>query len=143
MSAFFEGLLSAILMIVLPVGVYLLLIGGVIVIDSYYGIVVSKKQKIPFNWYFFLKMLTIKISRYTPAMIGIYWMDQKILNEIVMQIVSIDCLITRVGCIVLCSTEIASINRNFKVIHGKSIVEMLLNVGKSARKVSEEIKDIK
>lgn len=143
MSTFIESLVNAVLMIVLPVGVYLLLIGGVIVIDSYYGVIVSKKQNRPFNLYYFLKMYGVKISRYTPAMIGVYWMDYKILNEIVLNFFNVDLFITRIICGVLMSTEIISINRNFKIIHGKSIGEMLLDVWKVGKKASDKIKEIK
>ena len=127
-------------MIVLPVQLYLLIIGGMILLDTYYGVYAKIKTGEKFNWLKFFKGLRFKLALYTPAMVGIFWFDTFILNELILKYFNFDLLITHIGCVVLSSTEIASINKNYKVITGKSLYEKCLDFYKFLKKLNKKYK---
>lgn len=143
MSTFFSSIANFILAIILPVQLYLLLIGGVILLDSYYGYhkAIFLKEKI--SWLKFFKGIRKKIAIYTPAMLGIYWLDFHLLNEFLLQFLSIDMVITKIGCTVLLSTEIASINQNIKTITGKSLYKRIKDTMGVAKDLKQDIDSFK
>lgn len=144
MSSFFNAVLNFFLAIILPVQVYLLLIGGVILLDCWYGYMKAKKQSnIGFDAFLLLRGIRNKMAIYTPAMVGVYWLDFHLLNEFLMAVITVPMVVTKVGCIILMSTEIASINRNIKVITGKSLKQRIKESMDFAKDVNEDIKDLK
>lgn len=144
MSTFFNAILNFLLAIILPVQVYLLLIGGVILLDSWYGYLKAKKKSGGgFDMFLLLSGIRNKMAIYTPAMLGVYWLDFHLLNEFLLTIITVPMAITKVGCVILMSTEIASINRNIKAITGKSLRQRVKESMNYAKEVNDGIKDLK
>lgn len=142
MSSFLNALLNLFLAIILPVQVYLLLIGGVILLDSYYGILVARKEKVGFDIMKLLKGIVRKMAIYTPAMLGVYWLDVHLLSEFVQQFITIQSAITKIGCAVLISTELASINRGITKLTGLGLRERLKNLFKVAKETKDDYDSI-
>lgn len=141
MNTFFEAVINFILAIILPVGVYLLIIGGLMFVDTLLGLYRVKKNKEKFIWSKFFKGLITKMYVYTPIIVCVYWMDFHLLNDIVKLFINVDLLFTKLASLILSSTEITSINKNFKAVTGKSLLDRLRNVVKVAHSVKNEIND--
>lgn len=142
MSSLLNTVLNFLLAIILPVQVYLLLIGGVILMDSYYGILLVRKEKGKFSALKMFKGIRNKIAIYTPAMLGVYWLDMHLLNEFVLQFINIQSAVTKIGCAVLISTELSSINENINKITGTSLRQRLKNLFRVAKDVKNDYDDI-
>jgi len=103
----------------------------------------KKQSNIGFDAFLLLRGIRNKMAIYTPAMVGVYWLDFHLLNEFLMAVITVPMVVTKVGCIILMSTEIASINRNIKVITGKSLKQRIKESMDFAKDVNEDIKDLK
>ena len=142
MSNILNAILNFFLAIILPVQIYLLLIGAVILLDSYYGYLKSRKDKHKFDIYLLLAGIRDKVKIYAPAIIAIYWLDEHLINEFVLTLLSIQLAATKIGCAVLISTELASVNKNIKAITGKSLQQRMKDTLKVAKDVKESSDDL-
>lgn len=142
MSSFTNYILSLFLALVLPVQIYLLLIGGAILMDSYYGALWAKKNKNKFNLVKLFRGIRNKMAIYTPAMLGIFWLDFHLLNEFVLQFITVDSAVTKLGCAILISTELASINQKINYLTGVSLRQRMKNTFKFFKDSKESIEDI-
>lgn len=143
MSTFVNTLINLFLALVLPVQIYLLLIGGVILMDSYYGAMWSNKNGDKFSLLKLLKGIRRKMAIYTPAMLGVYWLDAHLLNEFVLQFITISSAITKIGCAVLISTELTSINQNINNLTGTSLRQRMRNTFKFFKSTKDSLEDFK
>lgn len=138
MATFFSAVFNFFLAIILPVQLYLLLIGGVILLDTYFGVIKSRREKEKFSLHRMLKGIALKMCVYSPAMLGVYWLDAELLNEFVMLFINIELAVTKIGCAILVSTELTSINGNIKKITGKSLVTRVKESFKIAKDIKKE-----
>jgi hypothetical protein len=138
MSTFLTSLLNLFLAIILPVQAYLLLIGGFILLDTFYGVLVSMKGSKEFNFKLMITGIIRKIAVYSPAMLGVYYLDATLLNEFVSSFISIDSAITKIGCAILMSAEIASINDSIKKLTGKGIMRRIREGFGIAKEIKNE-----
>lgn len=121
MQTFFELILNAILAIILPIQIYLLLVGGFIALSTFLGILAAKKEKEKIELGKLTSGLVRKMFIYTPTTIAIYWLDTILLGDILMQFIPVQNFITKVGTMIILGNEFVSINKNFAILTGKSI----------------------
>lgn len=142
MTTFLESAINILLAIILPAGAYLLLIGLLMLTDTLLKLYSLKQTKEKMDWMKLFKGLQQKMLVYTPIILCIYWMDTLLMNDIVKQFVDVDLLTTKLGSLVLASTEITSINKNFKAITGKSLLDRVKNVLHVAKDVKKGLDSI-
>lgn len=122
---------------------FLLLITVFALGDHVFGVwkVLVLKQKFDL-WEGILRTFS-KIAAYT-VVIGLFYMlDEKLLNEVSVKLLSTKDVLSKVVTLGLCLHEWSSVNRNFKEVKGVSIYESLMGGISTARKVMEKAGTIK
>lgn len=143
MTNLLNSALSLLAAFVLPVQVYLLLIGGVILLDSYYGAMWANKNGDKFSVLKLLKGIRNKMAIYTPAMLGVFWLDFHLLNEFVTQFINVQSAVTKIGCAILISTELASINDKINKLTGTSLRQRMNNTFKFFKESKDKYDEFK
>lgn len=143
MTNVINSALSLLAAFVLPVQVYLLLIGGVILLDSYYGAMWARKNGGKFSMLKLLKGIRNKMAIYTPAMLGVFWLDFHLLNEFVLQFITVNSAVTKIGCTILISTELASINEKINKLTGTSLRQRMNNTFKFFKESKDKYDEFK
>lgn len=136
-----ETILNGILFILLPVEVYLMLVGIFIALDSYFRVWFSFKKK-DFSLGLLLKGMLKKMWLYTPIVVSIFYLDTLALNEIVIRSINIDHLITRFVTGVIIFYELGSINKNIKLVTGKSFFLLAKTFFNFVVSFKQKIKDL-
>ena len=121
----------------LPISGILLMIGVLIIIDTFTGIWKAKKlgEKITSRK---LSSIISKLALYELTVIMFFLIDKFILNDIILTFFSVPFMLTKVVALVLASIEVMSINENYKVISTKN-----LDLWQSAKALFARAKDIK
>lgn len=143
MTNVLNSALSLLAAFVLPVQVYLLLIGGVILLDSYYGAMWARKSGEKFSALKLFKGIRNKMAIYTPAMLGVFWLDFHLLNEFVTQFINVQSAVTKIGCAILISTELSSINEKINNLTGTSLRQRMKNTFKFFKESKDKYDELK
>lgn len=142
MSNIGSFILSGVLSILLPVKLYLIVITIIIFLDMFYGIRSLKKKSKSFKWSIFLDGFIKKTAIYTPAIVGIYYLEAFILKEIMEYFINIPFIITKVMTMGILSRELISINSNYETISGQSITSGVKSIFKIVKDSKKEIDNI-
>jgi len=121
----------------LPISGILLMIGILIVIDTFTGIKKAHKlkEKITSRK---LSAIISKLLLYEVTVIMFFLIDKFILNDIILTFFSVPFMLTKIVALVLASVEVISINENIKVISTRN-----LDLWQSAKALFARAKDIK
>ena len=121
----------------LPISGILLMIGVLIIIDTFTGIkkAYKLKEKITSRK---LSSIISKLALYEVTVIMFFLIDQFILNDIILIFFSVPFMLTKIVALVLASVEVISINENIKVISTRN-----LDLWQSAKALFARAKDIK
>lgn len=125
-----------------PIKPLILAVGFIVIIDTIFGILRSRKLKIKFTsrrfYAFFKKSLVYQLLIITTFLI-----DKNLLNEFMTMIVSIDYVTTKVITAAICFNEIKSIDENVKIAFKIDISKWILDLFKFTKSVKEGINEIK
>jgi len=121
----------------LPISGILLMIGVLIIIDTFTGIKKANKlkEKITSRK---LSAIISKLLLYEVTVIMFFLIDQFILNDIILIFFSVPFMLTKIVALVLASVEVISINENIKVISTRN-----LDLWQSMKLLFARAKDIK
>lgn len=138
MQTLIESLLHLILAIILPVNLYIFLIGGFILFSTVLGIFADIKQKNKFSFPKLINSLFMKMFMYTTTIISVYYLDKIILNEFIMKVITIDMAITKIATGIVLSKEFISINKNFGILTGTTLVERFTETFNFTKKIKDK-----
>jgi len=121
----------------LPISGILLMIGVLIIIDTFTGIKKANKlkEKITSRK---LSAIISKLLLYEVTVIMFFLIDQFILNDIILIFFSVPFMLTKIVALVLASVEVISINENIKVISTRN-----LDLWQSAKALFARAKEVK
>jgi phage-related holin len=144
MKSFPLQLLTALLLFFAPIQQLVMVVGLVILCDTFTGIYKSVKLD---GWKSIrsrkLSNIISKMVLYEVAIIVLYPIDKFLLNELLLNIVSVQFFSTKVACVLLILVEITSIKENIEEALKIDIWKTLKNFIKRAKEVSNNYDEIK
>ena len=144
MKTFPLQLLTALLLFFAPIQQLVMVVGLVILCDTFTGIYKSVKL---FGWKSIrsrkLSNIISKMVLYEIAIIVLFPIDKFLLNELLLNIVSVQFFSTKVTCVLLILVELTSIKENIEEALKIDIWKTLKNFIKRAKEVSNDYDEIK
>jgi hypothetical protein len=144
MKSFLLQLLTALLLFFAPIQQLVMVVGLAILCDTFTGIYKSVKLD---GWKSIrsrkLSNIISKMVLYEVAIIVLYPIDKFLLNELLLNIVSVQFFSTKIACVLLVLVELTSIKENIEEALKIDIWKTLKNFIKRAKEVSNNVDDIK
>jgi hypothetical protein len=144
MKTFPLQLLTALLLFFAPIQQLVMVVGLVILCDTFTGIYKSVKLD---GWKSIrsrkLSNIISKMVLYEVSIIVLYPIDKFLLNELLLNIVSVQFFSTKIACVLLVLVELTSIKENIEEALKIDIWKTLKNFIKRAKEVSNNVDDIK
>ena len=144
MKTFPLQLLTALLLFFAPIQQLVMVVGLAILCDTFTGIYKSVKLD---GWKSIrsrkLSNIISKMVLYEVSIIVLYPIDKFLLNELLLNIVSVQYFSTKVACVLLILVEITSIKENIEEALKIDIWKTLKNFIKRAKEVSSDYDEIK
>jgi len=144
MKTFLLQLLTALLLFFAPIQQLVMVVGLAILCDTFTGIYKSVKLD---GWKSIrsrkLSNIISKMVLYEVAIIVLYPIDKFLLNELLLNIVSVQFFSTKVACVLLILVELTSIKENIEEALKIDIWKTLKNFIKRAKEVSSDYDEIK
>ena len=135
-------LISICLAFFIPISGILIMIGVLIIIDTFTGIWKANKleDKITSRK---LSAIISKLALYEITVIMFFLIDRFILNDIILTFFSVPFMLTKVVALVLASIEVMSINENYKVVKGIDLWQSMKLLFARAKDIKDDINKIK
>ena len=144
MKSFLLQLLTALLLFFAPIQQLVMVVGLAILCDTFTGIYKSVKL---YGWKSIrsrkLSNIISKMVLYEISIIVLYPIDKFLLNELLLNIVSVQYFSTKVACVLLILVELTSIKENIEAALKIDIWKTLKNFIKRAKEVSNNYDEIK
>jgi hypothetical protein len=144
MKTFLLQLLTALLLFFAPIQQLVMVVGLAILCDTFTGIYKSVKLD---GWKSIrsrkLSNIISKMVLYEISIIVLYPIDKFLLNELLLNIVSVQYFSTKVTCVLLILVELTSIKENIEEALKIDIWKTLKNFIKRAKEVSNNYDEIK
>ena len=144
MKSFLLQLLTALLLFFAPIQQLVMVVGLAILCDTFTGIYKSVKLD---GWKSIrsrkLSNIISKMVLYEVSIIVLYPIDKFLLNELLLNIVSVQFFSTKVACVLLILVELTSIKENIEEALKIDIWKTLKNFIKRAKEVSNNYDEIK
>ena len=144
MRTFLLQLLAALLLFFAPIQQLVMVVGLAIMLDTFTGIYKSVKL---FGWKSIrsrkLSNIISKMVLYEVSIIVLFPIDKFLLNELLLNIVSVQYFSTKVACVLLILVELTSIKENIEEALKIDIWKTLKNFIKRAKEVSNNYDEIK
>jgi hypothetical protein len=144
MKSFPLQLLTALLLFFAPIQQLVMVVGLVILCDTFTGIYKSVKLD---GWKSIrsrkLSNIISKMVLYEVSIIVLFPIDKFLLNELLLNIVSVQFFSTKVACVLLILVELTSIKENIEEALKIDIWKTLKNFIKRAKEVSNNYDEIK
>lgn len=144
MKSFLLQLLTALLLFFAPIQQLVMVVGLAILCDTFTGIYKSVKLD---GWKSIrsrkLSNIISKMVLYEVSIIVLYPIDKFLLNELLLNIVSVQFFSTKVACVLLILVELTSIKENIEAALKIDIWKTLKNFIKRAKEVSNNYDEIK
>ena len=135
-------LISICLAFFIPISGILIMIGVLIIIDTFTGIWKANKleDKITSRK---LSAIISKLALYEVTVIMFFLIDRFILNDIILTFFSVPFMLTKVVALVLASIEVMSINENYKIVKGIDLWQSMKLLFARAKDIKDDINKIK
>jgi hypothetical protein len=144
MKTFLLQLLTALLLFFAPIQQLVMVVGLAILCDTFTGIYKSVKLD---GWKSIrsrkLSNIISKMVLYEVSIIVLFPIDKFLLNELLLNIVSVQFFSTKVACVLLILVELTSIKENIEEALKIDIWKTLKNFIKRAKEVSNNYDEIK
>jgi hypothetical protein len=143
MRTFFLQLLAALLLFFAPIQQLVMVVGIAIMLDTFTGIYKSVKLG---GWRSIrsrkLSNIISKLVLYEVSIILLYPIDKFLLNELLLNIVSVQFFSTKVACVLLILVELTSIKENIEAALKINIWQILKRTINRAKEISHDVDDI-
>ena len=144
MKTFSLQLLAALLLFFAPIQELVMAVGLAIMLDTFTGIYKSVKLG---GWKSIrsrkLSNIISKLVLYEVSIILLYPIDKFLLNELLLNIVSVQFFSTKVACVLLILVELTSIKENIEAALKINIWQILKKAISRAKELKGDIDDIK
>jgi len=144
MRTFLLQLLTALVLFFAPIQQLVMVVGLAILFDTFTGIYKSVKLT---GWKSIrsrkLSNIISKMVLYEISIIVLYPIDKFLLNELLLNVVSVQFFSTKVACVLLILVEITSIKENIEAALKINIWKNLKNLINRAKEISNNVDDIK
>ena len=144
MRTFLLQLLAALVLFFAPIQQLVMVVGLAILLDTFTGIYKSVKLS---GWKSIrsrkLSNIISKMVLYEISIIVLYPIDKFLLNELLLNVVSVQFFSTKVACVLLILVEITSIKENIEAALKINIWKNLKNLINRAKEISNNVDDIK
>jgi len=144
MRTFLLQLLAALVLFFAPIQQLVMVVGLAILFDTFTGIYKSVKLT---GWKSIrsrkLSNIISKMVLYEISIIVLYPIDKFLLNELLLNVVSVQFFSTKVACVLLILVEITSIKENIEAALKINIWKNLKNLINRAKEISNNVDDIK
>jgi hypothetical protein len=135
-------ILGSLFIFIAPIKPLLFIVGFIVVLDTIFGILRSRKLKIKFTsrrfYSFFKKSLVYQLLIITTFVI-----DKNLINEFMNMIVVMEFLSTKIVTAAICFNELTSINENVKITYGINIVSYIKKLFKFTKQVKDGLNEFK
>lgn len=143
MRTFLLQLLAALLLFFAPIQQLVMVVGIAIMLDTFTGIYKSVKLN---GWRSIrsrkLSNIISKLVLYEVSIILLYPIDKFLLNELLLNIVSVQFFSTKVACVLLILVELTSIKENIEAALKINIWQILKRTINRAKEISHDVDDI-
>jgi hypothetical protein len=143
MKTFLLQLLAALLLFFAPIQELVMVVGLAIMLDTFTGIYKSVKLQ---GWKSIrsrkLSNIISKMVLYEVSIIILYPIDKFLLNELLLNIVSVQFFSTKVACVLLILVELTSIKENIEAALKINIWQILKRTINRAKEISHDVDDI-
>ena len=144
MRTFLLQLLAALLLFFAPIQQLVMVVGLAITLDTFTGIYKSVKLG---GWRSIrsrkLSNIISKLVLYEVSIILLYPIDKFLLNELLLNVVSVQFFSTKVACVLLILVELTSIKENIEAALKINIWQILKKAINRAKELKDDIDDIK
>jgi hypothetical protein len=144
MKTFLLQLLAALLLFFAPIQELVMAVGLAIMLDTFTGIYKSVKLS---GWKSIrsrkLSNIISKMVLYEVSIIVLYPIDKFLLNELFLNILSVQFFSTKVACVLLILVELTSIKENVEAALKINIWQVLKKAISRAKELKGDIDDIK
>ena len=144
MRTFLLQLLAALLLFFAPIQQLVMVVGLAIMLDTFTGIYKSVKLG---GWRSIrsrkLSNIISKLVLYEVSIILLYPIDKFLLNELLLNVVSVQFFSTKVACVLLILVELTSIKENIEAALKINIWQILKKAINRAKELKDDIDDIK
>jgi hypothetical protein len=143
MRTFLLQLLAALLLFFAPIQQLVMVVGIAIMLDTFTGIYKSVKLG---GWKSIrsrkLSNIISKLVLYEVSIILLYPIDKFLLNELLLNVVSVQFFSTKVACVLLILVELTSIKENIEAALKINIWQILKRTINRAKEISHDVDDI-
>jgi hypothetical protein len=143
MKTFLLQLLAALLLFFAPIQELVMVVGLAIMLDTFTGIYKSVKLQ---GWKSIrsrkLSNIISKMVLYEVSIIILYPIDKFLLNELFLNIVSVQFFSTKIACVLLILVELTSIKENIEAALKINIWQILKRTINRAKEISHDVDDI-
>jgi hypothetical protein len=140
--AFLKTFLLTVFVILTPIQPLILIIFGIVLLDTFFGIKRSWSLNILFTsrrfFSFFKKLLVYELVLITTFLVDFY-----LVNELVNIIFQFDLLVTKLIGFVITINELKSIEENIRVIYGINFIEIIKKSFNTVKDVKDGLDEIK
>lgn len=144
MQEFLSKILPGLLLFLAPIQGLILVVGIVVVLDTFTGIYKSVKKE---GWKSIrsrkLSNIISKMLLYEICIIALFPIDKFLLNELIFPLVSISYFSTKISCVAIILVELTSIKENIEEALNIDIWKTLKDFIKRAKEVSNDYNEIK
>ena len=144
MQEFLSKILPGLLLFLAPIQGLILVVGIVVILDTFTGIYKSVKKE---GWKSIrsrkLSNIISKMLLYEICIIALFPIDKFLLNELIFPLVSISYFSTKISCVAIILVELTSIKENIEEALNIDIWKTLKDFIKRAKEVSNDYNEIK
>jgi hypothetical protein len=135
-----SSILNSLYLFFAPIGGLLLVVGLSTMLDTAFGIAKAKRLGEPITSKDFRTGYVPKTIGYLSVVIGVFLLDQIILNELIKSVLDFEFLATKLVSLVLVSNEIKSMDESWVILKGYSFIEKLKESITQIKNIKKELK---
>jgi hypothetical protein len=135
-------ILGALLIFIAPIKPLLLIVGFMIIVDTTFGIIRSRKLGIKFTSRRFFAFFK-KSFVYQVLVITTYILDHNLINEFTTSVISIELLTTKLMAAAICYNEFKSVDENVKIAYGIDITQYIKSLFQFAKKTKDGLDELR
>ena len=144
MKSYLASVFTGLLLFFAPIQGLILSVGIAIILDTFTGIYKSVKLH---GWKSIrsrkLSNIISKMALYEVSIILLYPIDKFLLNELLLNIVSVQFFSTKLTCVLLILVELTSIKENVETALNINVWKVLKNTINRAKELKDDVNDIK
>lgn len=144
MKSYLASVFTGLLLFFAPIQGLILSVGIAIMLDTFTGIFKSVKLH---GWRSIrsrkLSNIISKMALYEVSIILLYPIDKFLLNELLLNVISVQFFSTKLTCVLLILVELTSIKENVEAALNVNVWKVLKNTINRAKEISQDVNELK